>query len=148
MTIESDSYKTPFFHLYESIYKFRQTIINLLEQNQFESLASCLQLTKQLSSDNDQPADFLTNIERILKDLTKILQTCLKTCQLKIIEYENKSKQKEEIKPVIPEPIVVDDRQSKIIEEKDLIIRELNTKYDRMTNILNQTNVKHENEIK
>lgn len=145
---ESDSYKLPFFHLYELIYKFRQTIINLLEQNQFQALANCLQLNKQLTSDNGQPSDFLENIERVLKDVTKILQTCLTTFQSKINDYENKNKEKEkEIKP-LPEPIVTDNQQSKIIEDKNLLIIELKTKYDHMTNILNQTNIKHENEMK
>jgi len=139
--IQTDQFKVPFYHLYEIIHKFRHSIINLLEQNKFLSFADCLQMIKQLSSDdNNLTNDFIENSERVLKDIIKILQTCLKTLQSTINEYEIKEKEPE---PII-ESSLIDNQQSLILEQKELMIIDLTTKYEHIAKVLNQINKKNE----
>jgi hypothetical protein len=144
--IQNDHYKLPFFHLYETIYKFRHSIINLLEQNKFLSLADRLDMIKQLSSsDNNLTNDFVDNSERVLKDTVKVLQTCMAT--IISTKNENDQKQKEiEAKQskVTVEPSTNDNQ---IIQEKELMIENLNNKYQHMTEVIDQNNKKHEEEL-
>jgi hypothetical protein len=143
--IQSDQYKLPFFHLYEIIYQFRHSTINLLEQNNFLSLADCLQMIKQLSSnDNYLTNDFLENAEHVLKDTIKILQTCISTFQTRINEYQ--------IKELVKEPETmssIDHQQSSfVIEQQESVIIDLTIKYEHLTSILNQVKIKNEVESK
>jgi hypothetical protein len=143
--IQSDQYKLPFYHLYEIIYQFRHSTINLLEQNNFLSLADCLQMIKQLSSnDNYLTNDFLENAEHVLKDTIKILQTCISTFQTRINEYQ--------IKELVKEPETmssIDHQQSSfVIEQQESVIIDLTIKYEHLTSILNQVKIKNEVESK
>jgi hypothetical protein len=139
---QTDQFKIPFFHIYEIIYKFRHSIINLLEQNKFLSLADRLQMIKQLSSEDDNITnDFVENSERLLKDIVKVLQTCMATLISTINEYQTKE----------PETIIEapshDDQQSLILQQKEWIINDLTTKYDQLTHVLNQANAKHQDDF-
>ena len=90
--IQTDQYKVPFFHLYETIYKFRHSITNLLEQNKFLSLADRLEMIKQLSAtDQTLTNDFVDNSERVLKDTVKVLQTCLAITTKNENEQQNRT---------------------------------------------------------
>jgi hypothetical protein len=147
--IPSDQFKLAFFSLYENIYKFRYSIINLLEQNKLLSLASCLHLIKQLSSDdNNLTNDFIENAERVLQDIVKVLQTCMATLQSTIDEYQLKEKDMLNESELIVETSLIDNQQSRILEQKELILLDLKTKYEQLTKLLNQTNTKHEEEFK
>jgi hypothetical protein len=142
--IPNDQFKLPFYYLYEIIYKFRYSVINLLEQNKFLSLADCLQMIKQLSiDDNNQINNFIDNAEHVLKDIIKIFQTCIKTLQTTIKEQEI-IKESE----IITENSLIDNQQSLIIDQKDSTIIDLTTKYEQITKILNQVNKKYEEESK
>jgi hypothetical protein len=144
MISQIDQFKLPFFHLYEMIYKFRQSIINLLEQNKFVSLAECLQMIKQLSSDdNNQTNDFVENSERVLKDILKILQTCLST----LISTINEKGVVKEFEPITETPLI-DHQQSQLLQQKESTITELTTKYEHISNALHQMNTAHEEELK
>jgi hypothetical protein len=124
------------------IYKFRHSIINLLEQNKFLSLAECLQMIKQLSSDdNNLTNDFVENSERVLKDIIKVLQTCLSTIN------EKEKEVIKELEPIIETPLI-DNQQSLLLQQKDTIINELKTKYENLNNVFNRINTKLEEESK
>ncbi|CAF3416685.1 unnamed protein product [Rotaria sp. Silwood1] len=139
-----------FFQLYDLIYKFRYAIINLLEQHKFTSLADRLQTIQQLSSDNDNntiTSDFVKNSECLLKDTVKVLQTCITTLTSTINEYQRKEKDfKYELEP-IEEASSVDNPQSSILQEKELMIIDLTTKYEHITKVLNQTNKTNEEKL-
>lgn len=141
--IQIDEYRLPFYHLYEIVFKFRHAVINLLEQYKFSSLANCLEMIKQLSSDenNNLTNDFIQNAERVFKDIVKVLQTCLTPI-----------KEKEIIKEPSPEPTmeisVTDNQQSIILDQKQSIIIDLTTKYEHLMNVLNEKNKKFEIESK
>lgn len=145
--IESDSYKLPFYHLYETIYKFRQAIVNLLEQNQLSSFANCLQMIRQLPSDEDSLIkDFLDNAERVLKDISKALQTCTVTLQSTIEEYQRKEKDRLK-NPQLPTEISNDDpEQSTLLEQKESMLVDLTMKYEQLNRVFNQNNAKHDAE--
>ncbi|CAF4038343.1 unnamed protein product [Rotaria sp. Silwood2] len=149
--IHTDQFRVPFFHLYETIYKFRHSIINLLEQNKFLSLADRLDMIKQLStSDNNLTNDFVDNSERVLKDTVKVLQTCMTTLILTNNENENESKQKEsssEQSATTMQTSTVNNDQSSIVQQKESIIDDLNNKYQHISQVLDQTNKKHNDEI-
>ncbi|CAF3428219.1 unnamed protein product [Rotaria sp. Silwood1] len=149
-TIQTDQFKLQFFQLYDLIYKFRYAIINLLEQHKFTSLADRLQIIQQLSSDNDNnniTSDFIKNSECILKDTVKVLQTCITTLTSTINEYQRKEKDfKYELEP-IEEASSVDNPQSSILQEKELMIIDLTTKYEHITKVLNQTNKTNEEKL-
>ena len=133
--------------MYETIYKFRQAIVNLLEQNQLSSFANCLQMVRQLPSDEDNLIkDFLDNAERVLKDISKVLQTCTVTLQSTIEEYQRKEKEMLKDPQFTTETSSLDPQQSILLEQKDLMLMELTTKYEQLTRALNQTNVNHEAE--
>ncbi|CAF3426054.1 unnamed protein product [Rotaria sp. Silwood1] len=150
-TIQTDQFKLQFFQLYDLIYKFRYAIINLLEQHKFTSLADRLQTIQQLSSDNDNntiTSDFVKNSECLLKDTVKVLQTCITTLTSTINEYQRKEKDfKYELEP-IEEASSVDNPQSSILQEKELMIIDLTTKYEHITKVLNKTNKTNEEKLK
>jgi hypothetical protein len=144
--IHNDQYKVPFFHLYETIYKFRHSIINLLEQNKFLSLADRLEMIKQLSSSDNNPTnDFVDNSDRVLKDTVKVLQTCMATITLTKTEHESKQKEipTEQTKITIETPT----NENPIIEQKESIIEDLNHKYQQVTQVIDENNKKHEEEV-
>ncbi|CAF0725747.1 unnamed protein product [Rotaria sp. Silwood1] len=147
--IHTDQFKVPFFHLYETVYKFRHSIINLLEQNKFLSLADRLDMIKQLSiSDNNLTNDFVDNSERVLKDTVKVLQTCMAT--LISTKTENESKQKEsssEQSATTVQTSTVHNDQSSIIQQKESIIDDLNNRYQHISEVLDQNNKKHSEEL-
>ncbi|CAF4030211.1 unnamed protein product, partial [Adineta steineri] len=147
--IQNDQYKVPFFHLYETIYKFRHSIMNLLEQNKFSSLADHLEMIKQLSSslpndtttnnNNHLADDFVDNSERALKDTIKVLQTCMATLISTINQRENEQNQS---------PTTLNNNpQSSIIQEKESTIDDLNQKYQQITEEFNQNNKKYQEEL-
>ena len=147
--IQPDQFKSPFFSLYEIIYKFRHSIINLLEQNQLLSLANCLHLIKQLSSDeNSYPTnDFIENAERVLKDIVKVIQSCISTFQTTINEYRLKEKTMLNESELIFDNSLIN-QQSAVLEQKESILIDLKSKYDQLSKLLNETNVKYEEESK
>ena len=144
-----EQYKSSFFHLYETVYKFRQAIVNILEQNQLVSFANCLQMIRQLSSDDQTlTKDFLENAERVLKDITKVLQTCTTTLQSTIQNYQNKEKAMDkEPKSEIEKSSMID-QQSINLEQKESMLIDLTIKYEQLTKIFDQVNIKHEEEVK
>ncbi|CAF4385732.1 unnamed protein product [Rotaria sp. Silwood2] len=149
---QTDQFKLQFFHLYDTIYKFRHAIINLLEQNKFTSLADRLQIIQQLSSDSDDnnnnmTEDFIKNSECVLKDTVKVLQTCITTLVSTVNEYQRKEKEiKHELEP-IAETSVVETQQSSIPQENEFTIIDLTTKYEHVTKVLNQTNKTYEEKL-
>lgn len=103
-------------------------------------------MIKQLSSsDSTLTNDFVDNSERVLKDTVKVLQTCMAT----IISTKNENDQKEkemsskQAKVIIEPPA----NDNQIIQEKELIIEDLNNKYQQMTKALDQNNKKHDEEL-
>ena len=70
---------------------------------------------------------------------------CLTNCNLELILNENKLKQisTEESKTRIETPI----NDNQIIQQKELIIEDLNNKYQQITQTLDKNNKKHEEEI-
>lgn len=145
MVVQSDLYKLPFFHLYETVYKFRHSIINLLEQNKFLSLADRLDMIKQISSTDSNPTnDFVDNSERVLKDTVKVLQTCMATMLANNNEAEKKSK--ETASEQAKTHVETSNHDPRLVQEKELIIEDLNHKNQAINKLLEQSNKKHEEE--
>ena len=141
----ADSYKVPFFHLYESIYKFRHTMISLLEQNKFMSLADRLEMIKQISSmDNIVTNDVVDNSERVLKDTAKVLQTCMATLMTTIHENESKLKEasSEQTKVTVPSA-----KLETHVGEKQPDDGDLHAKHQHISHALDQNNQKHQEEM-
>ena len=146
VVVQNDQYKLPFFHLYETVYKFRHSIINLLEQNKFLSLADRLDMIKQLSSaDNNPTNDFVDNSERVLKDTVKVLQTCMATMIASNNEAEKKSKETVSEQPKVP--VESSNNDQGLLEEKEIIIEDLNHKNQAVNKLLEQSSKKHEEEV-
>lgn len=146
--IRTDEYKLPFYHLYEIIYKFRHSIIKLLEQNKFLTLADRLLMIRQLSSDDHYTAnDFIENSNRVLKDTCKVLNGCITLLLSSINEYQLKEKElpRESIEPT-RESSMIDDQRELLLQQKESMIIDLTNKYEHLTNVLNQMNAKHEEE--
>ncbi len=146
--IETNEYKLPFFDLYDLIYKFRHSIINLLEQNKFLTLADRLLMIKQLSSDNHYTINaFIENSDRALKDTCKVLQACIALLLSSINEYQIKEKEipKESSEPT-RESSSIDDQHELILEQKESMIIDLTNKYAHLTTVFNQMNAKYEEE--
>jgi len=148
--IETNEYKLPFFDLYELIYKFRHSIINLLEQNKFVTLADRLLMIKQLSSDDHYTINaFIENSHCVLKDTCKVLQACIALLLSSINEYQIKEKEKEipkESSEPTRESSSIDDQQELMLEQKESMIIDLTNKYAHLTTVFNQMNAKHEEE--
>jgi hypothetical protein len=124
--------------LYETIYKFRHSIINLLSKSEFVSLADRLDMDKQLSPTENNPTnDFVDNSERVLKDTVKILQTCMET----LTSTMDKNKENQSNMSTI------DNQQSSTIQQKESIIDDLNNKYQQITEILDENNKKSKEEL-
>jgi hypothetical protein len=104
-------------------------------------------MIKQLSlSDNNLTNDFVDNSERVLKDTVKVLQTCLATIISTQTENETKEKSISTEQPItIIETPTINDNQT--IEQKEFIIDNLNTKYQQITQVVDQNNKKHEEEL-
>ena len=147
--IQIDHFKVPFFHLYETIYKFRHSIINLLEQNKFGSLAGRLDMIQQLSSVGPSGTnDYVDNSERVLKDTVKVLQTCLATLMSSMQENDMKQKSTiiEPAKSIASPPFDRAEQQQVMLEQKDRLIHEINAKYEQVTHSLEETSKKHQEE--
>ncbi len=124
--------------MYETIYKFRHSIINLLSKSEFVSLADRLDMDKQLSPTENNPTnDFVDNSERVLKDTVKILQTCMET----LTSTMDKNKENQSNMSTI------DNQQSSTIQQKESIIDDLNNKYQQITEILDENNQKSKEEL-
>ncbi len=124
--------------MYETIYKFRHSIINLLSKSEFVSLADRLDMDKQLSPTENNPTnDFVDNSERVLKDTVKILQTCMET----LTSTMDKNKENQSNMSTI------DNQQSSTIQQKESIIDDLNNKYQQITEILDENNKKSKEEL-
>lgn len=139
----------PFFHLYESIYKFRHSITNLLEQNKFISLADRLDMIQQLSSIDDSGTnDFVENSERVLKDTVKVLQTCMTTLMSTAHESEAKAKAVpvEPAKASTP-PTSRDSEQAAVLQQKESAMIDLNNQYQQLNRSFDETNKKHEENL-
>ncbi|CAF2135435.1 unnamed protein product [Rotaria magnacalcarata] len=147
--IQGDHFKVPFFHIYETIYKFRHSIINLLEQNKLISLADRLDMIKQLStSDDNLTNDFVDNSERVLKDTVKVLQTCMTT--LGVDKNTSEKKQTEKVyEPSITttKTSTTESDYSSIIQQKESIIGDLTNKYQQLSQVLDDNNKKHTEEL-
>ena len=144
--VANDQFKVPFFHIYETIYKFRHSITNLLEQNKFLSLADRLEMIKQLSSSDNNPTnDFVDNSERVLKDTVKVLQTCMAT----MIANNNGTEKK--LKDTLDEQsktaVESSNPDKELLQEKELVIEDLNHKCQAMNKMLDQSSKKHEEEV-
>jgi hypothetical protein len=70
------------------------------------------------------------------------------TLQSTIDEYQLKEKDMLNESELIVETSLIDNQQSRILEQKELILLDLKTKYEQLTKLLNQTNTKHEEEFK
>lgn len=102
-------------------------------------------MNKQLSlSDNNPTDDFVDNSEHLLKDTVKVLHTCMATLTSTIDKHETKQNQ-----PISEQPNIStsDNQQSSIVQEKELIIDDLNNKYQQLTKILDQNNEKYKEEL-
>ncbi|CAM2723662.1 unnamed protein product [Rotaria socialis] len=147
--IERDHFKVPFFHIYETIYKFRHSIINLLEQNKLISLADRLDMIKQLSTSDDNPTnEFVDNSERVLKDTVKVLQTCMTALAVDKNASEEKQTEKvyEQSIPTMKTSTTESDHSS-IIQQKESIIDDLTNKYQQLSQVLDDNNKKHNEEL-
>ncbi len=108
-------------------------------------MADRLDMIKKLSSsDNNLTNDFVDNSERVLKDTVKILQTCMATITVAKIDTENKQKQISTEQTTTKET-PTNDKQ--LIQQKELIIEDLNNKYQQLTQLVEQKNKKHEEEL-
>jgi hypothetical protein len=70
------------------------------------------------------------------------------TLQSTIDEYQLKEKDMLNESELIVETSLIDNQQSRILEQKELILLDLKTKYEQLTKLLNQNNTKHEEEFK
>lgn len=106
-------------------------------------------MTQQLSSnDNSEPNDYIQNSECVLKDIVKVLQTCITTLLSRIKEYRLKeSAVKTDLDSII-EISSTDDQQSSTIQDKEFLILDLKNKYENTTKLLNETNKNHEKRLK
>lgn len=121
--------------------------MNLLEQNELLSFANCLQMIRQLSPDEDTLSkDILDNAERVLKDISKVLQTCLVTLQSTIQQYQLKEKDMSKNPMPVLDTSIDDPQYSFLLEQKETMLKDLTTKYEQLTTLLNQTNAKHDAE--
>ena len=144
--IQTDQYKIPFFHLYETIYNFRHSIMNILEQNKFLPLADRTDLIKQLASTTEQnPAtDFVDNSERALRDTVEILQTCLTTLTTTIDQNEEKHSQ---LARKEAETKTDENQSLAIIQQKESIINDLSQRYQQATEVLTENQRKFQEEL-
>jgi hypothetical protein len=101
-------------------------------------------MVKQLSStDNNLTNDFVENSERVFKDTVKVLQTCLQTIILTKHENDYGNNKQEQTKITIETP-KNDDHE---IQEKELVIEDLNNKYQQASQIIDQNHKKYEEEL-
>ena len=102
-------------------------------------------MNKQLSSSETNPTnDFVDNSERVLKDTVKILQSCMATLTSTIDKNEPKQNQS------LSEPLKIsttDNQQSSIVQPKEIIIDDLNNRYQKITEILDRNNKKYTEEL-
>jgi hypothetical protein len=104
-------------------------------------------MIKQLSlNDNNLPNDFIDNSERILKDITKVLQTSITTLQSIINEYQLKEKEFLKETTSITETSLIDSQEALILDQKDSLIVDLTTKYEDIVKILNEIKKKNQEE--
>ena len=132
------------------MYKFHRSIINLLKQNNFISLADRLQIVQQISFDSNNTNltnDFIQNAECLLKDIIKVLQTCMTTLMTTIYEYQNKEKEDRKEPESSTEAASNVNHQSLILQEKESIINDLTIKHENITKILDDMNKTHEEKL-
>jgi hypothetical protein len=123
-------------------------MVNLLEESKFLTLADRLHMIKRIASESDGKSDeFAFNAEQVLADITKVLQTCVTLFKSSITEYERKQKELLSEPKVIVEVPVLDPQQTLLVQQKDLIIDNLNAKYEHMTDALDQLNRKRRDEF-
>ncbi|CAF3709521.1 unnamed protein product [Adineta steineri] len=147
-TTQTDERKLPFFYLYDMVYKFRQSIINLLEHNKWLTFADRLTMIKQLSTDDHYTSnDYIENSDRVITDTWKVLHTFITHLLASINEYKRKESEivKEPVEPP-RETSLIEEQQALLLEQKESMIIDLTAKYEQLTNALNQINTKHEEE--
>ena len=104
-------------------------------------------MIRQLSSDEENLSkDIVDNAERVLKDISKVLQSCLVTLQSSIEEYQLKEKDMLKNPQSSMNTSINDPQQSILLEQKETMLMDLTSKYEQLTKIVNQTNTKHEAE--
>ena len=104
-------------------------------------------MIRQLSSDEENLSkDIVDNAERVLKDISKVLQSCLVTLQSSIEEYQLKEKDMLKNPQSSMNTSINDPQQSSLLEQKETMLMDLTSKYEQLTKIVNQTNTKHEAE--
>lgn len=144
-----DPAQTSFVHLYELLLKFRQALVNILQQNKFHVFADRLQTLKLNSIEDEQEHQlYLDNAENLLKEMMKIMQTSMAVYSSKVNDYETKLKEKSSVLPSTTEASRVDLEQSALIEEKNSIITDLTKKYQKLSDLFNETAKQHDTEIK
>jgi len=101
-------------------------------------------MIKQLSAtDQTLTNDFVDNSERVLKDTVKVLQTCLAITTKNENEQQNQTAPVEPLKPSIEiKPIEPETRR-----EQDSMIEDLNAKYKQVTQIMNESQQKYQEEL-
>ena len=103
-------------------------------------------MIKQLSSSDNNPTnDFVDNSERVLKDTVKVLQTCMAT----MIANNNGTEKK--LKDTLDEQsktaVESSNPDKELLQEKELVIEDLNHKCQAMNKMLDQSSKKHEEEV-
>ncbi|CAF0832725.1 unnamed protein product [Didymodactylos carnosus] len=153
--VKIDTFKYPFFQVYENIYKFRTSVTKLLEENKFSSLSDRLSFVKKLSFDDSNGSnmnDITDNADQVLKDTVKVIQLCLNTLKQSSTPSTPSRKENETDKLFISANSQQQQSSSSSMEkqdsEKDKIIQELKAKYDAINDSLYETDKKHEDELK
>lgn len=106
-------------------------------------------MIKQLSASDTNPTnDFVDNSERVLKDTVKVLQTCMSTVTTTPSKNENDNKQKQISNEQIQKKTLdIPTKDNQIIQEREIIIEELNNKYQEVTQNIDETKKKYEEEL-
>ena len=123
-------------------------MVKLLEESNFVTLADRLHMIKRIASESDGKRDeFGSNAEQVLADITKVLQTCVALFKSSINEYERKQQELLSEPKAIVEVPVLDPQQTLLLQQKELIIDNLNAKYEHLTDALEQLNRKRRDEF-
>ena len=131
------------------MYKFRQSIVNLLQQNKFTTLADSLDNIRQLTVDAEPVSqDFINNAERVLKDIMKVMQTSMAINASTISRHEAELKELANRPVTIDEIVPTDAPSAALLQEKEAMIANLTAKLLRMTDMFNQATKDHEEDAR
>jgi hypothetical protein len=146
----SNVFERSFYDLYEIIYRFHRSIVNVLVHNRLTTLADSLGNAKQLSINDKHvtTSTFTDNAEHVLKDVMKVIQTSMAIHLSTINEYEVKQKTNWKQSLFVEQTTPVDGQSSSFIEEQQATIDDLTTKYKTIVDILDRTTKEHEEETR